>query len=79
MTYMILCDANGRRSECMLIASNENAMRVAFRGAEDVVELTRREDHWIQEGWGPVEIESFVAGDEPLVWLQPDVRYLLAG
>ena len=79
MMYMILRDSTGKRSECMLMASDESRMRVAFRGGEDAVELRRQGEGWIQEGYGPVEVESFVAGERPLIVLQPDARYLLAG
>jgi len=79
MLYMILRDSHGQRCECMLMASDESRMRVAFRGGDDAVELKRQGDRWIQEGDGPVEVESFVAGDRPLIALRPDAQYLLAG
>jgi hypothetical protein len=79
MMYLILRDATGQRHECMLMASDQNRLRVAFRGGDDAVELTREQDHWIQEGCGPVEIDSFVAGDRPLIVLQPEAQYCLAG
>lgn len=79
MMYLILRDATGQRHECMLMARNQNRLRVAFRGGDDAVELTRDQDHWIQEDNAPVEIESFVAGDRPLIVLQPEARYCLAG
>jgi len=79
MMYLILRDARGQRHECMLMASNQNRLRVAFRGGDDAVELTREQDHWIHEDSGPFEIESFVAGDRPLIVPQPQARYCLAG
>ena len=79
MMYLILRDATGQRHECMLMARNQNRLRVAFRGGDDAVELTREQDQWIQEDSGPVEIESFVRGDRPLIVLQPEARYCLAG
>jgi hypothetical protein len=79
MMYMIVRDSKGNRSECMLMASDQSRMRVAFRGGDDAVELRRQGDRWIQEGYGPVEVESFVAGDRPLIVMQPDAEYLLAG
>jgi hypothetical protein len=77
MMYLILRDAKGQRHECMLMARDENRMRVAFRHGNDAIELTRCQDQWIQEGSGPIEVESFLAGAGPLI--APQARYLLAG
>ena len=77
--YLILSDADGNRYECMLIAASGDCLRVAFRGGEDAVELTRRQNQWFSEDRGPVEVESVVAGDRPLIALEPAASYLRAG
>jgi len=77
--YLIFSDVNGNRYECVVIAGDAGRMRVAFRGGEDAVELTRRQNHWISDDCGPVEVESIVVGNRPLVALEPPAPYLMAG
>ena len=77
--YMILSDAMGKLHECVLIAGNGDRMRIAFRGGEDAVELTRRQNQWISENFGLVEVEFVVAGNRPLSALKPAHQYLKAG
>jgi hypothetical protein len=77
--YLILSDATGKRYECMVIAGDVDRMRVAFCGGEDAVELTRRQNHWISDDCGPVEVESIVAADWPLTALEAPAQYLMAG
>lgn len=77
--YLILCDASGNRYEGMVLAGSENGLRVALRGGEDAVELTRHQNQWTLEGGAPVEIESMLAADRPLGALLVPVAYPLAG
>lgn len=77
--YLILCDSNGNLYEGMILAGSENRLRVALRGDEDAVELTRHQNQWILEGSATVEIESLLAGDRPLAALLSPVAYPLAG
>ncbi len=77
--YLILCDSTGNRYEGVVLATSEHGLRVALRGGEDVVELTRHQNEWTLEGGGSVEIESMLAGDRPLAALLVPVAYPLAG
>ena len=77
--YLILCDSNGNRYEGMVLAGSENRLRVALRGDEDAVELTRHQNEWTLEGGGSVEIESILGGGRPLAALLSPVAYPLAG
>lgn len=77
--YVILCDSTGNRYEGMVLAGSETRLRVALRGDEDAIELTRHQNEWRLEGEGPVEIESMLAGDRPLAALLVPVAYPLAG
>ena len=63
----------------MVLATSEHGLRVALRGGEDTIELTRHQNEWIIEGNGPVEIESMLAGDRPPAALLVPVAYPLAG
>ena len=76
--YLILCDSTGNRYEGMVLAAGENGLRVALRGGEDAIELTRHQNRWTIEGQVPVEIESMLAADRPLAAMAP-VAYPLAG
>ena len=77
--YLILCDSSGNRYEGMVLATSEHGLRVALRGGEDAIELTRHQNEWTIEGNGPVEIESMLAGDRPLAAFLVPVAYPLAG
>lgn len=77
--YLILCDSTGNRYEGMVLAGSETRLRVALRGGEDAIELTRHQNEWTIEGDGPVEIESLLAGERPLAALLVPVAYPLAG
>ena len=77
--YLLLSDQNGKRYECVVIAGDVDRMRVAFRGGDDAMELTRRQDHWMSDDFGPVEVESIVAGDQPPAVLEQPARCLMAG
>ena len=77
--YLILRDSTGRRFEAMLLALGEHGMRIALRGDVDTTELTRRQDQWISKDCGPVEVESMVAGDQPLSALEFPAVYQAAG
>ena len=77
--YLLLSDQNGNRYECVVIAGDVDRMRVALRGGDDAIELTRRRDQWISDEFGPVEVESIVAGDQPPVALEQPALCLTAG
>jgi len=70
--FLILCDGDGRRWECLLFAASENRMRVAVRGRADAAELTLRQGRWSWENGAAVEVESVLA-DGPLEW--SELRY----
>ena len=48
---------NGNRYEAALIARTENTIRVAPRGADDVMEFTNVNGTWVSEDCEPVQIE----------------------
>ncbi len=77
--YLILCDSAGRRFESILLAAGERRMRIALRGGADAIEVTRSQNQWISDEIGPVEVESIVAGEQPLVMLESPASYPLAG
>jgi hypothetical protein len=63
--YLIICNSNCERSECMLLAATADRMRLAVPGCVDAVELTRKQGQWVLEGQEPVELESLLAASAP--------------
>jgi hypothetical protein len=55
--HMILIHANGSRTEAVLLARNENKMRVAIAGSDDLVELTDVHGTWVTEDCEPVYVQ----------------------
>ena len=77
--YLILRDSNDNRYEGMVLATSEHGLRIALRGGEDAIELTRHQNEWTMEGGGPVAIESLLADGRPLAVLVVPGAYPLAG
>ena len=54
---MVIRYANGKSQEGILLARNENRMRVALKDGEDVAEFTEINGVWISEDCEPVQVE----------------------
>lgn len=55
--FMILIYANGSRTEAVLLARNENKIRVAIAGSDDLLELTDVHGTWVTEDCEPVQVQ----------------------
>jgi hypothetical protein len=62
---MVLIFANGSRTEAVLLARNENKIRVAIAGSDDVLELTDVHGRWVTEGCEPVYVQFAWEGKTP--------------
>jgi hypothetical protein len=62
---MVLIFANGSRTEAVLLARNENKIRVAIAGSDDVLELTDVHGTWVTEGCEPVYVQFAWEGKTP--------------
>ena len=54
---MVLTYANGSKTEAVLLARNENKIRVAIAGSDDLVELTDVHGTWVTEDCEPVYVQ----------------------
>lgn len=61
--YTIFSDLKGRR-EGLVLAAGDNRLRVAVRGAQDVVELRHTQGQWVIDQSGPVQIEFLALENE---------------
>jgi len=48
---------NGQALEAITLSRGENSMRVALRGTDDVLQLTRLNGAWVTEDCEPVTVE----------------------
>lgn len=54
---MVLIYANGSKKEAVLLARNENKIRVAIAGSDDLLELTDVHGTWVTEDCEPVHVQ----------------------
>jgi len=57
MLSVIVTVFPGRLAHGVMLAANQDSMRVALKGSADTVELRRVEGRWIADGKHPVEFE----------------------
>ena len=57
---MILRREDGVRVEAVLLAANDQRMRVAVDSADDATTLTRTDDYWRAEDGTVIEIEALL-------------------
>jgi hypothetical protein len=55
--HMVLIYADGSRTEAVLLARNENKIRVAIAGSDDLLELTDVHGTWVTEDCEPVQVQ----------------------
>jgi len=53
---MIIEYQDGKTTEGFLLSRQENSMRVALEGSQDVLEFVEIDGHWVGENLEPVEI-----------------------
>lgn len=62
---MVLIFANGSKTEAVLLARNENKIRVAIAGSDDLLELTDVHGTWVTEDCEPVYVQFAWEGKTP--------------
>ena len=63
--HMILTYADGSKMEAVLLARNENKIRVAIAGSDDLVELTDIHGTWVTDDCEPVHVQFAWEGKAP--------------
>lgn len=59
-------------TEGLMLAMNQDSMRIALKGATDVLELRRVKGQWFAENDRPVEFEVLLTdGHAPLEYFEP--------
>jgi len=61
----ILLDANGLRTEAVLLAVGNGRMRVVLRNGSDTIELRREDEQWISEDGDTFTFEAWIASGRP--------------
>lgn len=62
--------SNGYQIEGVILTSNENSMRVALQGSNDVLQLNDFHGTWVTEDCEPVHVElEWAKREEPVVTL----------
>jgi hypothetical protein len=62
---MVLIYADGSKTEAVLLARNENKIRVAIVGSDDLLELTDVHGTWVTEDCEPVYVQFAWEGKTP--------------
>lgn len=59
--YLVIRFEDGQLAEAMLLVKDERSMRVALKGAGDVIELRQSAGQWTTADGGRVEFEAILA------------------
>ena len=77
----ILLDANGLRTDALLLAAGSNRLRIILRNGPDTIELRRESEQWVSEAGRIFEFEAWIASSclglenpSPMPQLPPPIR-----
>ena len=60
---MIVLNANGSRTDAVLLAASSDRLRVVLRKGKDTIELRLDEGKWVSEAGKAYEVEAWITAD----------------